>query len=84
MDDSSDNAEIIEEGEEIKSGNEGDEGGVEEGTFVSWIDAAAEWAEYKNPNGEIYFWNVKTGETCWERPVLGGEEDVRRIHITKY
>lgn len=32
----------------------------------------ADWAEYKDDNGNTYFYNSVTGETAWERPGNAG------------
>eukprot|EP00252_Welwitschia_mirabilis_P012521 TRINITY_DN2761_c0_g1_i7.p1 TRINITY_DN2761_c0_g1~~TRINITY_DN2761_c0_g1_i7.p1 ORF type:complete len:980 (+),score=279.61 TRINITY_DN2761_c0_g1_i7:376-2940(+) len=43
-----------------------------------------EWrAIFDNQSGQFYFWNIKTGETTWERPCAFTEEHFAETHLPK-
>ena len=33
-------------------------------------DDASNWSEFKNPEGRIYFYNSKTTESTWDKPIV--------------
>ncbi len=43
-------------------------------------DEASAWSEFKNPEGRPYFYNSKTTESTWDKPIV--LSDVIGIKIT--
>ncbi len=33
-------------------------------------DEASNWSEFKNPEGRPYFYNSKTTESTWDKPIV--------------
>lgn len=41
-----------------------------EGKLAKLNEDAAAWSEFKNPEGRVYFYNSKTTDSTWDRPIV--------------